>query len=234
MLEIAIVEDEQAAAEQLLTGLKRCSEALSFSYHTHVFSNGLDFVTQYRPQYDIVFMDILLPRLNGMDAARRLRKLDPHVCLVFTTNMARFAINGYEVDAVDFILKPVTYSRLVSLFQKILQRLRIQKGIELTLQTTGGLSRILTSDIVYVEIVDHLLLYHLEKRQIETWGTLKKAREALPTDTFSQCNKSCLVNLSKILCVQGNEITLEQASLSISRGRRKEFLAALNTYLRNG
>lgn len=234
MLEIAIVEDEQIAARQLLAGLERCSKEQGFSYHARTFSDGLSFITQYRPEYDIVFMDIMLPQLNGMETARHLRKLDPHVCLIFTTNMAQFAIHGYEVEAVDFILKPVTYSRLSSLFQKILQRLNIQKGIELTIHTTGGIQRILTSDIFYVEIADHLLLYHLKKQNIESWGTLKKAREELPPETFSQCNKSCIVNLSKVKTLQGNEILLGNAVLSISRGRKKEFLAALNNYLRRG
>lgn len=228
MLEIAIVEDEEIAAQQLLAGLERCSKAHGFQYHTCTFTDGLHFITQYRPQYDIVFMDIMLPQLNGMDAARQLRKLDPHVCLVFTTNMAQFAVSGYEVDAVDFILKPVTYSRLYALFQKILQRLNIRKGTELTIHTTGGIRRILTTEIFYVEIADHLLLYHLEKEHIESWDTLKKACEKLPPDTFFQCNKSCAVNLAKIKTIRGNEIVLENAVLTISRGRKKEFLTALN------
>ncbi len=234
MLEIAIVEDEKIAAQQLWACLERCSQQQGFQYHAQIFTDGLQFVTQYRPEYNIIFMDIMLPRLNGMDTARQLRKLDPYVCLVFTTNMAQFAINGYEVEAVDFILKAVTYSRLSSLFGKILHKIQIQKGIELTIRTTGGIQRILSSDIFYVEIADHLLLYHMERQNIESWGTLKKALEELPSDTFSQCNKSCIVNLSKIRSLQGNKVLLENVTLSISRGRKKEFLSDLDTYLRRG
>jgi DNA-binding LytR/AlgR family response regulator len=102
---IAIVEDEQTAAQEL----KRCLNRYQNERHQELkitrFDNSITFLNDVCTSYDIVFMDIEMPYMNGMQAAAEMRKINTETCLIFVTNMAQYAIKGYEVDAMDFILK---------------------------------------------------------------------------------------------------------------------------------
>ncbi|MBQ1490419.1 MAG: response regulator, partial [Blautia sp.] len=105
-IRIAIVEDEEAPRLALLTCLERFGKEKGLALSLSTFSDALSLLDHYEPIYDLIFMDIQLPYLNGMDAARRLRAMDQSVLLVFVTNLTQYAIAGYEVAALDYILKP--------------------------------------------------------------------------------------------------------------------------------
>lgn len=109
MLRIAIAEDEPAVAEQLQGYVVRCCEENQQQADVTIFPDGMALVENYHAIWDIILLDIKMPNLDGMHSAQRIRQLDPAVILIFVTSLARFAIKGYEVDALDFILKPVKY-----------------------------------------------------------------------------------------------------------------------------
>ena len=127
MVNIAIVEDDAQQAVQLETALKRYSEEFRTPLKTAVFYNAMSFLGKYTAEYDIIFMDILMPMMNGMDAARILREKDEKVMVIFVTNMQQYAIQGYEVGAFDFILKPVSYPEFKLKFTRALSKLMPQK-----------------------------------------------------------------------------------------------------------
>ena len=102
------------------------------------FSDGAQVVEPYRPGFDIIFLDIEMPTLGGMPTAERIRLLDPDVVLIFVTNMAQYAVRGYEVDALDFVLKPVNYYQFSTKLARALQRIQRRHGGQITLQTPGG------------------------------------------------------------------------------------------------
>lgn len=231
MLKIAIIEDEQAASTLLESYLDRFTQEKGARFDVRVFRDAVAFLTEYRPDFDIVFMDIELPHLNGTEAAKCLREMDPVVALVFITNMAQYAIRGYEVDAVDFVLKPVSYYRFSSLLQKILRRMGERADLELTIRTPGGLQRVLASRIIYLSVEDHLLLYHTEDGVIEAWGTLKSSRDSLAEGTFVQVNKSCVVNLKHVRAIKGDKILVGETELTLSRGRKADVIRTLNHFL---
>ena len=110
MIRIAVVEDERESLDTVLNCLKRFEEEEGIGFVTTVFCDGLDFISGYRPLYDIVFMDIEMPMLNGMSTAKKLRKVDSSVALVFITRLRQYALLGYEVDAVGYLLKPLEYA----------------------------------------------------------------------------------------------------------------------------
>ena len=109
MARIAIVEDDPQEAAKLRGYAERYAAESGKPLEITLFSDGEDIVTDYRPEYDIIFLDIQMKRLDGMSAAERIRLLDADVVLIFVTNMAQYAIRGYAVDALDFLLKPVPY-----------------------------------------------------------------------------------------------------------------------------
>ena len=106
MLQIAIVEDDPSERERIRECL-RLMEDDDISFAVREFETGVSFLDQYQPEYDIVLMDIEMPGIDGLKTARELRRMDGEVILIFVTNMAQFALYGYEVDALDFILKPI-------------------------------------------------------------------------------------------------------------------------------
>ena len=130
----------------------------------------------YRPGFDIIFLDIEMPTLGGMPTAERIRQVDPDVVLVFVTNMAQYAIRGYEVDALDFVLKPVSYYQFST---KLGGRSSIQRrrGGQIALQVGGGVQLLNTDDILYLETRDRLLHYHTAADTWSVRGSLQKGRE---------------------------------------------------------
>ena len=109
MYHIAIVEDEAEFSMQLQTFLEQYQKEETIRFKISVFHSGEELLKEYQPVYDVILLDIEMPGINGMDAAAKLRESDQEVVLMFITNIASYAIRGYEVGALDFVMKPLTY-----------------------------------------------------------------------------------------------------------------------------
>lgn len=109
MIRVAIVEDEAKIREQLMGYVQRYTRQYGTAFEVKTFADGLEILEDYRPAYDLILLDIEMKHMDGMETARRIRELDPEVMLVFITNMAQYAIKGYAVGALDYVLKPVPY-----------------------------------------------------------------------------------------------------------------------------
>ncbi|MGN0806744.1 MAG: LytR/AlgR family response regulator transcription factor, partial [Candidatus Coproplasma sp.] len=109
MIRIAIVEDEKQQYEILNSYLQRYGAENGETFDVRYFLDAVEFVSDYRYDFDLIFMDIMMPDLDGMKAAEKLRAIDGKVPLIFVTNMAQYAIQGYSVSARYFLLKPVNY-----------------------------------------------------------------------------------------------------------------------------
>ncbi len=228
MFNAAVVEDCKEEREQLVEFIGRCSENFSVS----VFPSAVDFLTDYKPIYDLVFMDIDMPWLDGMSAAHKLRELDEGVCLVFVTNLARFAVQGYEVSAFDFIVKPFSYEDFRLKMVRIERNLSASRNSGSILVRSGSnMVRISLEELMYVEVMDHKIIYHLTNRQVTSYGTLSKAEEGIGDALFVRCNKCYLVNLRFVTSVEGNYAIVGGEKLLISYPRRPEFLQKLSDYL---
>lgn len=129
MIRVAIVEDDAAEREKIQGYLNELSRQEQIQFEIAPYPSGLNFIMGEMKGFDIVLMDIDMPGVNGMETAQALRKVDPTVILIFVTNMAQYAISGYEVDATDFILKPVNkYSFAIKIKRAVArQRKRMMK-----------------------------------------------------------------------------------------------------------
>lgn len=224
MLRIAIVEDSQKELDLLQSCLDEYRVSRTVKMEYEVFGDAETFLERYTANYDIVFMDIELPGINGMEAAQRLREIDQKVVLIFVTNMAQFAVRGYEVDALDYVIKPVKYGPLCPKLDRAVARCRNTVQSVVLNQAAGSL-RLLLREILYIEVRGHRLTYHTEQGEFECSGTLQDTEEKLHAWGFLRCNKCYLVNQRQIREVQGGELLLMNGErLQISRLRKKEFL----------
>lgn len=233
MIRIAIVEDEQTAADLLTEQLRRFEKEHSSvgGFDIRHFSDAITFLTNYRPVYDIVFMDIELPDLDGMSASEKLREIDKTIILIFITNLAQFAVKGYEVDALDFVVKPVSYYVLALKLRRAIERLDKKTDVELTVALDDTIVRVKASDLKYVEVQGHSLVFHTIVGDYKAYGSLKKVEEKLSESNFERCNACYLVNLKYVTAIKGYEVYVGDAVLPISHSKRKNFVRTVNDYM---
>lgn len=224
MLNIAIVEDETRAADILAAFLNKFAAEHGAQFAIERFNDPTVLLADYKPKWDIVFMDIEMPNMNGMQAARRLRSLDQKTILIFVTNMAQFASLGYEVNALDYIIKPYAYPDFE---RKIARALSLIESEDESLIVTyrGGIQRIRVRDIIYIEVRGHNVHYHTESGIISGTGTLQKLEETLKKHGFLRSAKAFLVNSRHVMSVAGNELALSSGqTLPIGRAYHKSFM----------
>ena len=230
-MRIAIVEDEAQQREQLHTYIQQYAGETGQSFEVVLFSNGADLLKDYTPQYDIILLDIEMPGLNGMEAAGRLRSMDGDVVLMFVTNMAQYAINGYAVGALDFVLKPVNYYTFTVRLARAIRRARQRKNGQILLTLPDCVRRLDTQQIHYVEVQNRMLHYHTELGEFVLRGTMQSAEKELSRYHFVRCNHWYLVNLSHVAEVRREMVVVAGAELEISRRNRTAFLTALTEYV---
>lgn len=234
MIKIAIVEDEEKSVLILQKHIERFSKKTGYQFSNLWFRNGLNFIDDYKPNYDIVFMDIKMPHLDGMEVSKKLRELDKNVALIFITNMMQYAIKGYEVNALDFMLKPVKYYDFEMKLNKAIEYVKKHKNDTIVIDM-GDITKVVqVSDILYIEVMNHKLIYHTEDGEYETYGQLKKIESDLRSKNFSRCNNCYLVNLRHIKEVYPSYLVVGKHEIQISRRRKKTLMEELTNYLGSG
>lgn len=231
MIKIALVEDEEQHRLLLQRYLNQYSKETGTALQIDTFGNGLSFLEKYGEGYDIVFMDIAMPHMDGLETARKLRAIDGKVILIFVTSLAKYALKGYEVDAMDFLVKPIDYFHFYLRMDKAVRLSQTKEKVSLLLTTADGKVRVVLDDVEYVESQLHYLVYHTKKGNFRVRGSLRDLPETLQKLPFVRSANSFLVNLSFIEKVSGDDLVLTGGvTLPISRSRKKEFLEALTIF----
>lgn len=140
MFKIAIVEDQEETRESLNRFVRQYAQEQGLQVEISLITDGAEIAEHYTPGFDIIFMDVEMPRLDGFGAAEAIRAVDADVVLVFVTNMAQYAIRGYEVDALDYVLKPVNYYQFCTKLSRAIQRVQRRRGGQVVLQLAGAAS----------------------------------------------------------------------------------------------
>jgi len=227
MFRIAIVEDRPNDAERLQVALSQYAQDKQIEISCTVWESAEAFLDQYKHQYEIIFMDIRLPGMDGMRAARHLREMDHTVLLVFLTTLAQYAVEGYEVEAIDYIIKPITYASLRLKMPRLLRRCSVEEQ-EIIIQSSEQSIKLRPSELMYVEIFDHHMQFMTQNGVIRSYGTLKEVEDALP-ENFFRVNNQTIVNLRFVKNVDKENVILDDREFPLSRRRRKGFLEALQS-----
>lgn len=232
MVRIAIVEDEAGCRRQLQEYIRRFSSERGVEFDIAEFQEGSALVEHYRPVWDIILLDIQMPGMDGMETARRIREYDQNVVLVFITNLAQFAIKGYEVSAYDFVVKPITYPAFAMKLQKITVRMEGRAEDYVLLPVSSGMKKLAASEIFYIEVINHRLYCHTAEGPCPlTSGTLTALEEKLTGNFFCRCNSCYLVNLRYVTDIRKDSVVVGGDELAVSRARKKPFLQALTEFV---
>lgn len=231
MIRIAIVEDEHEPMEALVDILKKYQEGEGVELSIKKFKNAVNFLEQYDANYDMIFLDIKMPLMNGMDVAKKVRETDSYVLIVFTTNMQQYALAGYSVNAYDFLIKPVGYYAIETLMKKANKYIASHCTDFVIVRSGREWKKIPINSIYYIDVWRHKLTYHTQNGDIDCWCTLTEAEKQLPAAQFAYSNSGVLVNLEFVDAVDGEEVVINDMRLKMSRLRKKDFMAMLAAYL---
>ncbi|HMR49052.1 MAG TPA: LytTR family DNA-binding domain-containing protein [Arachnia sp.] len=231
MFRVAVVDDERESRELILNYLARYAREQGVQISTEEFADGSELVASYRPRFDILFLDVDMKNLDGLSSARIIREKDPAVVVIFITNMAQFAVKGYEVDALSYLVKPVFYFAFCQEVGRAIKRLERNLDEHVLLNIGGELIRVDLGEVTHIESVKHHLLIHTLSERIQITGTLKDMASRLENYGFVRTNSFLMVNLRHVVGFRNQVSTLTGGlELPVSRSRKKPFLEALTQY----
>ncbi len=228
---IAVVEDEPLFSEQLGEYIQRYGQECGKKINIIFFSDGEDIVENYSGNYDIILMDIQMKFMDGMTAAQRIRCLDHGVIIMFITNMLDYAVRGYEVDAMDYVVKPVEYFAFSQKLDKAFGRMKKSDEIYMSVVTDDGVYKLKTSEVYYIESQGHYARYRTVRGDFVSRVALKSLEAELKNYGFLRCSKGFLVNLVNVDGLSGSDCIVCGEKIPVSRGIRKEFMELLMKYM---
>ena len=233
-MRIAIVEDEARYMEQLRDYLRKYQSEFDRNLEVTCHENGINFIHSFRSQFDIILLDVAMPYIDGFETAQKIREQDSEVVILFVTNQAQHAIRGYEVDAMDYILKPISYFAFSQRLNRAISRVSRREEPYLLLQLKSGPRKLKINHIFYIESSGHNLVYHTLDGDFTILGSLKDAEERLAKYNFLRCNKGYLVSLRHVDNVQNGCAVVNGQHLLISRPRKAAFMESLTNFLGGG
>ena len=229
-MRIAIVEDEQTFADELAEYITRFSQEYQAAVQCQHFKSSVTFLSSYQPVWDLLLLDIEMPNMDGMTLAHKIREIDQNVLLIFITKVAKYAMAGYEVAALDYVLKPVNYYVFSMKLRRVLSLLETKQKNHIVIQGNGFVRKIPVETIRYIDVLGHTISYHTPQGIISSTGakSIRELESELSPDGFCKCNQCYLVNLQYVQSVEKDTVVLTGGEcLNISRNRKKPFMQAL-------
>lgn len=236
MYRALIVEDDAEAARTLRAHLVRLGAEKGESFSIEVVTSAVELLEGKHPA-DIYFLDIGLPGINGMEAAQLIREEDQITPIIFVTDLAQYAVQGYAVDALDFMLKPVSYEDFALRMNRALAVLSRNTSDAMSIPCAGGTRIVRITDIVFIEILHHDLYWHVsgEDEPLRMRGSISAAAKELGPEQFCQISASHLINMSHVARIQASSVLMDDGSeLFFTRTKKREAMVALTRYIGGG
>lgn len=229
-----MVVDDEPIARDILTGYLEKTPGLKLVKSCMNATEAYEGLYQHK--VDLIFLDIQMPVISGTDFLRSLRQ-PPLV--IFTTAYQQYAVEGFELNSVDYLLKPVTYERFYQAIQKVREKLSFKAGMEasppnstapidyLFIKQDTRLVRVNYDQISYIQAEKDYSSVYLEDKRLLASMHLKLFEDTLPKEKFLRVHRSYIVNLSKILSIKGNTAELGDVAIPISANYRDTLLTVL-------
>lgn len=206
---------------------------LGITYEITVYTSTLELLNGMKKQtnpYNLLILDILLGKQNGIKLAKFLRKKGSTISILFISSSKDFALEGYSVYPIHYLLKPVCKEQLFEVIQKEYNEKFLTQYI--TIPEKGGNSVVELNTILYIEVLNRKILIHAIDKDYENTGALKKFLQLLPDNLFVQCHKSFVVNMSKISKIARTQLLLKNGiSIPVGRAYYQNALTKFISYI---
>ena len=224
MLQIAFCDDDQTVLDQLRALLEKYCAQRCAQIRCTAFRSPLDLMAEIEAgtRYDILFLDVIMPAENGIEAAKEVRQYDTAVKIIFLTSSAEFAVESYVVGAYFYQLKPIWEESFFRLMDSVTDECRKADQRSLILRCKTGVSRIELDKLAYCEVLGRTLMFHLANGTVlESIGSMDElARQLLPYECFVRPHRSYLVNMEYIQSITARAILLTtRAQIPVPHGK---------------
>lgn len=233
-MKIAIVDDDIQCRKQVTEYIRTYAKSTKQVIEIVEYSLGINFISEYQADCDIIFLDVEMPHMDGISSAKKIREVDQYVAIIFLTNYSQYAINGYEVNALDYVMKPLTYFVFEMKLKKALKYIDHRVKEDVVIVTKQEVIRLPNSEIMYANSEGNNTVYHTANGTYRERMPMRETAKKFKGPNIVFCSSGCLINLSFVTKVVKDVVYLGEIQLTISRPKRKEFISRYISFLSEG
>ncbi|WNX86329.1 LytTR family DNA-binding domain-containing protein [Agathobaculum sp. NTUH-O15-33] len=216
-LNITILEDNEAQKQHLQWVIENAAKKIKIAVRLFAVSSGLDISGESVVQTDLFFLDVETPHRSGIETAQFIRTVSKDVPIVFTTNFKDYAVNGYEVHAFQFLLKPVTEADCIPCLENAIAYVKLREQGSLKIKQSKEWHIVSYGEILYAEAGNHSCKIVYDGGDLSFRKNISDLAKELPQRIFIQCHRSYLVNIDRIRVLNAKELILDnQAKIPVS------------------
>ncbi|WP_022775823.1 LytR/AlgR family response regulator transcription factor [Butyrivibrio sp. AE2015] len=237
MISVAVVDDDKKYRELLLEYLKKYEAESGNRLLITEYTDGSDLTTELSGKtssgFDLILLDVEMKFMDGMETARIIRQYDRKVVIIFITNAPQYAISGYEVDALDYVLKPVNYFPFSQTIDRAIGRMKEREHKYIFLSGNGYAYKIDLYNLVYIEVEGRELVFHLKEgmENFRITSPMKKIESKLESKMLFRCSQGFMVNLEYVDEIDGMDVIVAGTRIPVSKSQKRAFVDALNNYM---
>ena len=236
IINIAIVEDEKIQSELIKTYVAVWASKKNIIAAAEAFysAESFDFTWSMNKKYDIVLLDIQMSGQNGIELAKKIRKEDNMISIIFITAVTDYIQEGYDVSAINYLIKPVDERKLYECLDRALQKIPEEEKAIL-IDAEGEIIRVRQKDIIYVEAFSHTIDINTAEKKLTVRKSISSIEKELDEKMFVRCHRSYIVGLKYVKRIESSEIELDNGKLiPVSRRQYSNTNMAFINYYRGG
>lgn len=232
MISIVICDDENNFLDELEEHIKNYANSKCEEIIITRFTSGEELLKNYKLGFDIIFLDISMAEVSGIEAAKYIRDIDKNVIIVFLTSIIKYALAGYTLGASNYILKPITFKKLSMELDKAIKKCKEMEHQYITLKNNDGIFKLYVREIMYIETSQRNTLIHTSGQDVVCFYRMKALEEKLESFGFLRCHSGFIINIRYVKSIEKLLITLtDDTEIPISQQKRKDAMKMIAIYL---
>ena len=233
MLLIAVCDDIPIECADIAKQIETILKQSNTDFMIKKFFGGLELI-QSRESFDIIFLDIKMPNINGMELAKQIRKQGRQSLIIFITSASEYVFDAFDVEAFQYLLKPIQTDKLKNVLEKATKKMQIDANIDfLMISANRQIQKVLLKDILYIESIGRIAKIHCNNGTLETYEQIGILEDKLSDKFFFRCHKCFLVNLNFVDAFNKTEVRLENGEkIMLAKRRYEDFQKAILSYMK--
>lgn len=233
MLLIAVCDDIPIECADIAKQIETILKQSNTDFMIKKFFGGLELI-QSRESFDIIFLDIKMPNINGMELAKQIRKQGRQSLIIFITSASEYVFDAFDVEAFQYLLKPIQTDKLKNVLEKATKKMQIDANIDfLMISANRQIQKVFLKDILYIESIGRIIKIHCNNGTLETYEQIGILEDKLSDKFFFRCHKCFLVNLNFVDAFNKTEVRLENGEkIMLAKRRYEDFQKAILSYMK--